>query len=61
MCRPNFLTKMFILLGMVRSISDKTKTMGDERSSVLVLNKNFKILFPFLFGNSEIIFETHKK
>ncbi len=31
MCRPNFLTKMFILLGMVRSISDETKTMGDEQ------------------------------
>jgi hypothetical protein len=61
MCRPNFLTKMFILLCMVRSISDKTKTMGDERSFVLVLNMNFKILSPFLFGNREIIFETHHK
>ncbi len=52
-CRSKFSVNMFVHFGLLGSISDKPKTIGDDQNFVLSLNTGLEILYLLLCKNSE--------
>ncbi len=57
----SFRPECLFIFDQLVSISDESKAMSSDQNFVIFSDMDSEILFQFLFENSEIIFEKHKK